>query len=398
MENKTNDDQQSQQSESQRKPKRKHRGHGEGSITQRKDGRFQAQLTLEDGTRKTFYGKTRKEAADKLDQAKYEQKEHILATGPQQKFKDYLLQWFEEVQKPTLRPSSIEREERDIRNHILPALGHIQLKKLTAQQLHSFYTSKRKEGYAPRSILNMHKIIHKALANAVKWRLISYNMSDGITLPKGKPEREAQALTMEQVWHLLDAAKGHELEAMIVLLLDTGMRHGEVTALRWDDVDLNTRTVYIHRTESRLNQGHVEGNTKTASSERLITLSPAVLPVLETHRVRQQEMKQRLGARWQEMNLVFPSRTGRYLEKTNTTKRFYRLLDQAGLPRIRLHDLRHTAITLMQEMGLNQKAIQERVGHADMSMTWKYTHVSRRMQEEIVSKLDMLLWRQKPSS
>lgn len=378
--------------EAQSKQRRTHRGHGEGSITQRKDGRYQAQLTLEDGTRKTFYGKTRKEAADKLDQAKYEQKEHILATGPQQKFKDYLLQWFEEVQKPTLRPSSIERYEYDINKHILPALGHIQLRKLTTQQLHSFYTSKRKAGYAPESIISMHKVIHKALSNAVKWRLISYNVSDGITLPKGKPEREAQALTVEQVRQLLRAAKGHELEAMIVLLLDTGMRHGELTALRWDDVDLDKKTLYIHRTESRLKQGHIEGDTKTASSERLITLSPSVIPVLQAHRLQQNVAKQRAGAKWHDLNLVFASISGRYMEKVENTKKFHRLLERAGLPSIRIHDLRHTAITLMQEMRLNEKAIQERVGHTNMEMTWKYTHVSQQMQEEIATRLDTLLW------
>lgn len=383
--------------DTQQQSKRKYRGHGEGTIYQRKDGRWTASITLETGKRKSFYGKTRKEVADKLDQARYEQKQGILATGPQQKFKDYLLQWFEEVQKPILRPSSIERYERDINNHILPALGHIQLQKLTAQQLQSFYNRKRKDGYAPESIITMHKVIHKSLENAVKWRLIPRNVSDDVALPKHEAEREAQVFTMKQVRHLLDIAQGHRLEAMIVLLLDTGMRHGEITALRWDDVDLDKKTLYIHRTVSRLKQGHIEGETKTASSERTIILSPSVIPVLQAHRNRQEKMKHHAGAKWREMNLVFPSKTGGYLAQGSNRKSFYHLLDIAELPRIHIHELRHTAITLMQEMGLNQKAIQERVGHATMSMTWKYTHVSQQMQEEIASRLDTLLWGQKPS-
>jgi integrase len=145
-----------------------------------------------------------------------------LATGPQQKFKDYLVRWFEEVLKPDLRETSIERYENCIYKHILPALGHIQLQKLTAQQIQSFYNSKRKAGYAPESVITVHKVIHKALDNAVRWRLISRNVSDDVTLPKQVSLKEPQALTGEQARHLLSAAKGHELEAMIVLLLDTG--------------------------------------------------------------------------------------------------------------------------------------------------------------------------------
>ena len=386
-----------QEEPEQQKAKRKRRGHGEGTIFLRKDGRWEASLKIEEtGKRKSVYGKTRKEVADKLDKVRQEQKQGILATGPQQKFKDYLEQWFEDVQKPTLRPSSIERYQFCIYKHILPALGHVQLQKLTAQQIQSFYNSKRKAGMAPESVITLHKVIHKALDNAVRWRLVSHNVSDNITLPHGS-ERKAQALTIEQVHDLLNVAKGHELEAMIILLLDTGMRHGEAIALRWDDLDLEKRTMSIHRTVSRLKQGQVEGSPKTESSERTITLSASVVPALKAHRAKQNERKLRAGEKWHNLNLVFPSRTGRHLEKINTIGRFHALLEQVGLPRIRIHDLRHTAITLMMEMGLNQKAIQERVGHTDMKMTWKYTHVSQQMQEEITSRMESILWRQNTS-
>ncbi len=381
-----------QEEQKQQKAKHKHRGHGEGTIFLRKDGRWEASLKIEaTGKRKSVYGKTRKEVVDKLDQMKQEQKQGILATGARQTFKQYLEQWFEDVQKPTLRPSTIERYQFCISKHILPALGHVQLQKLTAQQIQSFYNSKRKAGMAPGSVVTLHKVIHKALDNAVHWRLISYNASDNITLPHNS-ESKAQAFTVEQVHTLLHAAKGHELEAMIVLLLDTGMRHGEVNALRWDDLDLEKKTVFIHRTVSRLKQGQVEGETKTESSERTITLSASVVPVLKAHRAKQNERKLRLGGSWHDLNLVFPSSVGTHFEKSNMRRRFHSLLDKAGLPCIRIHDLRHTAITLMMEMGLNQKAIQERVGHIDMKMTWKYTHVSQQMQEEIASRMDRLLW------
>jgi integrase len=375
---------------------------GSGSIYQRSDDRgkkWVASFIVEEtGKRKYIYKDTRKEAHDALQEALQAQKQGTLATGRKQKFKDYLVRWFEEVQKPDLRDSSIERYENCIYKHILPALGHVELQKLTAQQIQSFYTSKRKAGYAPESIITLHKVIHKSLDNAVRWRLIPRNVSDDVTLPKHGAEGVAQSLTVQQVRHLLKTVKGHELEAMIVLLLDTGMRHGEITALRWEDINFEKGTIYIHRTESRLKQGHVEGKTKTATSERVITLSSSVIAVLQEHRMRQREMQLAAASQWQHLDLVFANKEGKYLEKLQNRKKFYMLLEQAGLPRIRIHDLRHTAITLMMEMGINQKAIQERVGHARIDETWKYTHVSESMEKEIAARLDTLLWGENPSN
>jgi integrase len=381
--------------------KGKRAGRGEGSIYQRNDKRgkkWVASFIVEEtGKRQYIYKETRKEAAEALREALQAQKQGTLATGPKQKLKDYLVRWFDEMQKPNLRDSTIERYENCIYKHILPALGHIELQKLTAQQIQSFYNSKRQAGYAAESVINFHKVIHKALDTAVRWRLVPRNVSEDVTLPKHGAEGASQSLTVPQARYLLTAAKGHELEAMIVLLLDTGMRHGEITALRWEDINFEKGTVSIHRTVSHLRKGISEGEPKTATSEREIMLSPSVLAVLQEHRIRQREMQQRAGEKWQHLDLVFSNDKGGYLLKTTNTRKFHRLLARAGLPEIRIHDLRYTAITLMMEMGINQKAIQHRVGHAHLEQTWKYTHVSESMQAEIASRLDTLLWGENPS-
>jgi integrase len=184
---------------------------------------------------------------------------------------------------------------------------------------------------------------------------------------------------------------------MIALLLDTGMRHGEITALRWDDLNFEKNTVHIHRTVSLLKRGHTEGKAKTEAGEREITLSPSVIAALQEHSLRQTAIQQRAGSAWRGLNLVFPTTKGGYLYKTSNSHKFYRLLSQAGLPQIHIHELRYTAVTLMMEMGINQKAIQHRVGHAQMKMTLKYTRVSAAMQEEIAVRLDRLLWGSEPS-
>jgi integrase len=373
--------------------KGKHAGRGEGSVYQRKgDKRWVASFIVEETSKRRYiYKDTRKEAYDALHEALQAQKQGILATGPKQKLKDYMVRWFEEVQKPNLRESTIERCENSIFKHILPALGHIELQKLTAQQIQMFYNNTRKAGYAPSSVINLHKVLHKALDNAVRWRLVPRNVSDDVTLPK-KGEDASQSLTVQQARQLLNAAKGHELEAMLVLLLDTGMRHGEITALRWEDINFEKGTIHIHRTVSHLRKRISEGNPKTVTSEREIKLSPSVLTILQGHRIQQREIEQQAGEKWQSLDLVFPDNKGRHLRKVTTTNRFHRLLEQAGLPKIRIHDLRHTAITIMMEMGINQKAIQQRVGHAHLEQTWKYTHVSDAMQGEIAARLDTLLW------
>src|SRR5713226_5479125 len=149
------------------------RGHGEGSIYQRKDGRWAASITLENRKRKTFYGRTRKEVQEQLKTALHEQQQGTLATGAKQTLKHFLEQWLEEVQKPTVKESSYAINRFWLNKHILPTIGHIQLQKLTAQQVHSFYTRLLKDGLSARSVRCVHGILHKALDHAVRWRLVT---------------------------------------------------------------------------------------------------------------------------------------------------------------------------------------------------------------------------------
>jgi integrase len=159
----------------------KQRGHGEGSIYQRSDGRWAATITLEGRKRKTFYGKTRKEVQEKLQMALHEQKQGMLATGPQQTLKQYLEHWLEEVHKPTIRVSTYVNYRHFLDNHILPELGHLHVSKLTPQKVQAFYTQKLKEGLAPGSVRDMHMVLHKALENAVRWRLVGRNVCDDVS-------------------------------------------------------------------------------------------------------------------------------------------------------------------------------------------------------------------------
>ncbi len=390
-------------------PRRKKGMKGRGSVFQRKgDGRWVAQFIVEEtGQQKQLYASTEADAYKKLDKALQEQEQGILATGPQQKLKDYLNWWLEEVHKVKLRQGSYRRYRIVLDKHILPELGEIQLRKLTSQRVQAFYNKKLKEKQSSSSLQTMHKVLHGGLKRALKLRYIPYNPSDGISLPSYKPVRPGLSLTLEQARHLLQVAHGHRLEAFIALILTTGMRHGELIALRWDDVTFATETeigsIFVRLTAER--RGRVvlhENEPKTEMSERTLPLIPAVSRLLEVHRQKQEEMKRKVGTQWEERGLVFTNSKGGYLYGSANRQAFYTFLkkansipDESGnflaLPEVHLHDLRHTASTLWESLGISEKMRQAWLGHASLKMTRiVYTHVIPSMQKEAAKKINAL--------
>src|SRR5947209_10599818 len=151
------------------------RGHGEGSIYQRKDGRWVASITLEHRKRKYFYGDTRREVQEKLKVALHEQQQGTLATGAQQVLKQYLENWLEQVYKPSVKPNSYKEYRYIVYKHLIPALGQVTIQKLTAAKVQAFYSQKLEEGLSPRSVILIHAVLHSALENAVKWGLVPRN-------------------------------------------------------------------------------------------------------------------------------------------------------------------------------------------------------------------------------
>jgi integrase len=184
---------------------------------------------------------------DKLQKALQEQQQGTLPTGPKQTVKQYLEYWLEEVHKPTIRLSSYVKYRRLIHIHIVPALGHVQLQKLSPQQVQSFYKKKSEEGLSPKMVHSIHGVLHKALENAVRWKLVSSNVCDLLSPPR-LVKQEIQPLTPDQARRLVEAARGHRLEAVLVLAITTGMRRGELLALRWQDIDFVNKNVQIRRT------------------------------------------------------------------------------------------------------------------------------------------------------
>ena len=369
----------------------KQRGHGEGSIYQRQDGRWAASITLENRKRKTFYGKTRKEVQEKLRVALNEQKQGILSTGPQQSMKQFLEQWLEEVHKPTIRIGTYKGYRRYLDKHVLPVLGHVMIQKLTPQQIQAFYTRKQQEGLSAKSIINIHGMLHKALDHAIRWGLVPRNVCDAVSLPK-RTRHEIQPLTDKQARQLLVAASGHSLEGLLTLAVTTGMREGELLALKWQDINFEARSLHIRHSMGYIpGKGYLEFEPKTSKSRRKVVLPPFVCEALKQHRMRQLEARLKAGTRWQDLDLVFCNKYGGYLDPAHLRQRFDKLLREARLPDVRFHDLRHSAATILLSLGVPAKVVQEILGHSLISMTMDiYSHVLPDMQQEAMDKMNDL--------
>lgn len=367
------------------------RGNGEGSLRKRADGLWEARITLDDGKRKSLYGETRQEAAQKLRDALHDIGKGIPLVDERQTVKQYLTSWYEGMQ-PQVRPSSYRRYG-DYVHHLIPGIGRHTLAKLAPQHLQAFYSKKLAEGLSPTTVHAIHSMLHRALEDALQMGLVSRNVSEMLKPPR-RQNREMMPLSVLEVRRFLDAVMGDRFEALYVLALSTGMREGELLGLRWQDVDLTRRIIQVRMNVQETSGRYILAETKTAYSRRTVALTQDATDALAAHWQRQQLQRRKHGERWEELSLVFPNKYGGIMIPDNITKRsFKRHLERAGLSReVRFHDLRHTAATLLLASGVNVKVVSEMLGHSSVSITLNiYAHVLPHMQQSAVSAMDQLL-------
>src|ERR671933_730117 len=234
------------------------RGNGEGGITRHnKSGLYMARYTVETPTgkkRKTVYGKTREEAHEKLIEALSNRNKGLIFEGDDQTLSACLDRWLNGSVKGSVKPSTYESYERVVRNHIKPALGSRKLKNLAPDHVQYFYQSKLDAGLAPGTVRLMHGILHKALEQAVKWGAVPRNVCKAVTPPKPNPE-EIRPLDAEQAKRLLMEARGNRLEALYVLAVTGVLRVGELLGLKWEDANLDTKTLQVKRARSQSRTG-----------------------------------------------------------------------------------------------------------------------------------------------
>jgi integrase len=255
--------------------------------------------------------------------------------------------------------------------------------------LQRLYGNRQEVGLSAMSVRHLHAVLHRALGQATRWGLVARNVADLVTPPRAE-RHEMQTLSPEQARAFLEAAQGDRFAALYTLALSTGMRQGEMLALRWRDVDLEAGTIQVC---GSLEQGTLAiAEPKTAGSRRQVTLTRGAIEALRRHRVAQAEERLR-AVFWDSRGLVFSTEAGTPVDVRNLIRRsFAPLLEKAGLPRIRFHDLRHTAATLLLGRGVHPKMVADLLGHTRISTTLDlYSHVTPAMQKEAVAVMDAVL-------
>ena len=368
------------------------RGNGEGSIYEhKKNGKkvgYRGCYTIYTVTgpkRLYISGKTREEARQKLARAIADRDGGLVFSADGQTVGEYLERWFVTSVRGSVRESTYESYRRQVRRYVVPAIGGVKLKSLSAMHVQGMYHSMLDRGLSSRTVQYTHAVLRRALKQAVRWRLVSRNVCEDVNRPQLKRD-EIQPLDCEQTRRLLQAAKDGRLYALYVVAVTVGLRPREMLALRWSDVDLEAGTLQINRALS--DSGFAA--PKTPRSRRKIELSNTARAALRAHRKRQLEERMQKAGLWTDHGLVFPSTVGTPLSHRNVVRSFKALLKRAGLPvSTRLYDLRHTCATLLLNGNVHPKYVQELLGHASISQTLDtYSHVLKGMDGGISSAMD----------
>lgn len=362
------------------------RANGEGTITKRSDGRWVASLMVA-RCRKWLYGKTRGDVAEKLTAALKDRQDGLPVPGERLTVDQMLNWWLAKKVKPKLRVRSYLRYEQLVRIHIKPRIGLIPVTRLTVDDVEQLYSDAMADGLSPRSTVQLHAVLRKALKDAEKKGLVARNVCTLAERPSFS-QREMKTLTRSEARTLVDAVSGDRMEALFVLALTTGLRQGELLALRWRNVDLDAARLEVVATLQRVDGAPVFGEPKTPKSRRRVSLSATATAALRSHRGRQAEERLKAVA-WEDGDVVFSDEVGRPYDASRLRREFWAVLERAGLPRIRFHDLRHTAATLLMAENQHAKIVSELLGHSTTAITLDlYSHVTPTMQEEAAIVMD----------
>lgn len=394
----------------------KKRANGEGTIRQRKDGRWEGLYTV-NYKRKSVYGKTQAEVRKKLNEVLNDINNGMYIENTNITLGAWLDEWLEVYAKPSVKLSTYGSYEGYIRNHIKPEIGKVKLSALRADILQKFINQKlkngrcdkfkdintnklvtRKGGLSEKTIKNMYNMMHSALKQAYKNGLVNQNVSELITLPKQK-RNEMRVLSLEEQKALQSAVQDERLGIGIILSLFTGIRLGELLGLKFEDIDFENKTITIRRTLNRLKvydnsdkkTDIIIGEPKTNKAKRIIPLQEFLIPLLKAHRTRMLTEQIKVGNLYKNDSFVMCNEFGKHLEPTTYQNFFKKMLKKAGVEDTNFHTLRHTFATRALENGFDVKVLADILGHADASTTLnKYAHALPDHKKISMEKLSCL--------
>ncbi|MBA7634476.1 putative prophage phiRv2 integrase [subsurface metagenome] len=316
----------------------------------------------------------------------------------------FLGEWLRDYVELNCSPRTKASYEMIIRCHLIPELGSISLSQLEPRHLQAFYRRQRERGrvdgkgqLSPQTVRYCHSLLAEALGYAVKMGLLSRNVAQATEAPRAE-HKVMPTLAPEDVPRFLEAAQESPYYTLFYLLLHTGLRRGEALALRWKNVDLGLASLGVSaylsvvETAYKLNGTCIIKEPKTSHSRRRIALSPSLALVLRQHRAEQEAQRALLGKPLTGEDFVFAHLDGTPLDPSTVSHTFNKIIRRAGLPHIRLHDLRHTHASLLLQAGTHPKIVQERLGHSSIRVTLDtYSHVIGGLQEVAAQRFDDLL-------
>ena len=361
-----------------------HRGRNEGSIYKRSNGTWRAQISI-NGQRLGYTGNTRAECSEWLRKTLNQVDQGMTFQSHNLILEEYLTDWFSTKQN-TIKSKTAYDYGRLLVNCIYPTIGNKKLKDLTTHGITRYYASLKENGKGIRTIHIIHTILRSSLQDAVRGGIIGRNPCIGALIPKSKPE-EMKVLTADQVTRFLVAAESSRYKALYHLAITTGMRYGELIGLKWSDIDWDKGTIKIQRQLQYIpHRGYEFNDPKTRSGTRTVLLGKTALAKLKEH-YYEYAYRDRTGE-----NLIFVNGIGTKVYFKRFHKDFKRVLELAGLPDIRFHDLRHTAATLMISNGIPVVVVSKILGHSKPSVTMNiYAHVSTEMQTEAAQLMENLV-------
>jgi integrase len=334
---------------------------------------------------------SRKRAKAKLDALPNLGRANNSQNNSKVNLQNYLSTWLEEEHKHHIAHSTFTRYKALAKCHINPAIGEIQLKKLTSTHILSLLKRMRESGQSARSQQQARALLSVALQDAERNDLISTNPVKRVRSPQVK-RIEIDPLTINEVKRLISTYAGTYLEARLHIALICGLRQGEALGLTWDDIDFENQTMKIHKQVQVVNRQQVFTNLKTDKSRRVIALTSETTMALKSHRRLIEQQILRAEGQWEEGNLVFPNEMGSFRSPAIDYADWKKALKLCGIQKKRLHDARHTAATLMYSQGVGIETISRALGHSTSAITSKlYVHNSLEPQVVAAEAMNQLL-------
>lgn len=368
---------------------------GGGNIRKRSDGRWEGRAFLGydpltgKPKRKSIYAKTQEEVRKKLNAIIGAVDNGLYVEPTKLTVSEWLEVWINEY-TAHLKPRTVEEYAKSIKNNIVPYIGNIKIAALTETAVQAHMNKLSHEGLSAKTVKNIHGVLHSALSEAVHIGYISRNPATGSKLPRSK-KNNFNALSLEDTAKVIEAFNSHKYGRVYLTYLLTGLRRSELLGLTWDCIDFKNARIRVYKQWLRVNHTHSIQPLKN-NKQRVIAATPALIEILKTERAVQAERRFKAGKLWNDENFVFTDEIGMPLSDSTVYNNFKRLVNNLGLPMLRLHDLRHAYAINALRAHDNIKAVSEHLGHFSVAFTLDiYADYTEDMKDQSAANMQSFL-------